>query len=150
MTPVWKHEIKNCAITEQFDILVLHVGHHQHTLFCLVFRNVFTLLPPEPIPHLHSGADALGDLVSELAGGGVRLGQQERIRQRAVLRLHDLRVEKREREGEGGEGNGERRRGEREAEATGIFRHSRPDVPEHSPPNLLDTCARRTLVKFQR
>lgn len=43
-----------------------------------------------PGSHLHFGADAVGDLVPELVGGGVRLGQQERIRQRAILRLHDL------------------------------------------------------------
>lgn len=40
--------------------------------------------------HLHFGADTVGDLVPEVVGAGVRLGQQERIRQRAILRLHDL------------------------------------------------------------
>lgn len=40
--------------------------------------------------HLHFGVDAVGDLVSDLAGAGVRLGQQERVRQRAILWLHDL------------------------------------------------------------
>lgn len=54
-------------------------------------------MPSAPASHLHFGADTLGDLVSELVGGGVGLGQQERIRQRAVLGLHDLEAGRRER-----------------------------------------------------
>lgn len=51
--------------------------------------------------YLHFGIDAVRNLVSELAGAGVRLGQQEGIRQRAILRLHDLKGRQREgREGE--------------------------------------------------
>lgn len=40
--------------------------------------------------YLHFGIDTVRDLVSELIGSGVRLGQQEWIRQRAILGLHDL------------------------------------------------------------
>lgn len=42
------------------------------------------------ISYLHFGVDTVGDLVSEIVGTGVRLGQQEWIRQRAILWLHDL------------------------------------------------------------
>lgn len=41
--------------------------------------------------YLHFGIDAVRDLVAELAGAGVRLGQQEWVGQGAVLWLHDLR-----------------------------------------------------------
>lgn len=44
-----------------------------------------------PFPYLHFGIDAVRDLVPELAGAGVRLGQQEWVGQGAVLWLHDLR-----------------------------------------------------------
>lgn len=40
--------------------------------------------------YLHFGINALGDLVFELIGSGVRLGQQEWIIQGAILWLHDL------------------------------------------------------------
>lgn len=40
--------------------------------------------------NLHFGADAVGDLVLLLSSGGVRLGQQTRVRQRTVLWLHKL------------------------------------------------------------
>lgn len=40
--------------------------------------------------YLHFGIDTVRDLVSELIGTGVGLGQQEWIRQRAILWLHDL------------------------------------------------------------
>lgn len=60
-------------------------------------------------PHLHFGVDAVGDLVPELTGTGVGLGQQERVRQGAILRLHDLpgqsraeRVERHREKGKGG------------------------------------------------
>lgn len=40
--------------------------------------------------YLYFGIHTVRDLVSELVGSGVGFGQQEGIRQRAILWLHDL------------------------------------------------------------
>lgn len=50
-----------------------------------VGKNVLCVLS-----YLHFCINTIRDLVSELTGSGVRLGQQEWIRQRAILWLHDL------------------------------------------------------------
>lgn len=50
------------------------------TVMCLCVRCLY----------LHFGVNTAGDLVFQLIGSGVRLGQQEWIGQRAILWFHYL------------------------------------------------------------